>query len=115
MPKEPKYSHKNPHPDFKRAVERNKAAEERERDIRKYMHVLEEKVGQGLREAPLNKHSRHEFELIIKKDEKIVDRCTLSIRKGGGDLKMNYFGGTLVTGFEEKIKVLRAFLDQNPR
>lgn len=115
MPKEPKYSHKNPHPDFKRAVERNKAAEKREMEFRRKIRGLEKQATEKLKNYPLNKHSRHEFELIIKKGEKIVDRCTLSIRKGGENLKMNYFGGTPVTGFEEKIKFLGAFLDQNPR
>lgn len=113
MPKPPKHDYTNPDPDFVRTVKLTRAAEIRGEEVRGRIRVLEEAVKDKLRSAPLNQHSRHEFKLEIKQNGEIVDQCTLSMRQNGTDLRMIYRGKRPVLIYKEKIKFLRAFLDEN--
>lgn len=113
MPKEPKYSHTNPSPDYLQAVERNKAVEKREMEFKRKIKGLEKQAVGKLKKCPLNRHTRHEFELVIMDDQKIVTKYILTVRRDGHDFRIVRTDGSPIRLFDDKIKVLDVFLKRN--
>ena len=108
----PKYDHKNPHPDFTKAVERNNVAEKRVRELRRKIRGLEKQAIEELKKYPLNMHARHEFELVRKEGQKIVCKYILTVRQDGHDFRIVYTDGSPTRLFDDRINVLNVFLEQ---
>lgn len=114
MPKEPKHSYKNPAPEFLEAVEQNRAAKEREMRVKREIRGLEAQAIVKLKKSPLNKHNRHGSELVIKEGRKIVPKYILTVSQDGHDFRIQSLGGAPVMSYDERLRVLNAFLEQNP-